>query len=178
MVGLLTALPTTQLTRRLEREQRLLPLAFDKGDHCTIGLNFITLRPRQQILADYKAILAAVYDPDAYFARLRAVCRALRPPRHPVKFVPWLVLHNLRFFARVLWRTTVEEPALARHFWHTLLSTAWHNPATLKYMIFHIAFYLHLGPFAQFVIKELEAQIAEIDRGPARPAALAAAPAA
>jgi radical SAM superfamily enzyme YgiQ (UPF0313 family) len=35
MVGLLTALPNTQLTRRLEGEKRLLPLAFDHGDQCT-----------------------------------------------------------------------------------------------------------------------------------------------
>ena len=56
MVGLLTALPNTQLTRRLEGEKRLLPLAFDHGDHCTTGLNFVTSRPRCDILNDYRAI--------------------------------------------------------------------------------------------------------------------------
>jgi radical SAM superfamily enzyme YgiQ (UPF0313 family) len=179
MVGLLTALPNTQLTRRLESEGRLLPLDFAQGDQCTVGLNFATLRPRRDILKDYKLVLAAVYDADAYFARLRAVCRALDPPRHRVKLVPRLLVHNLRFFARVLWRTTIVEPRLARHFWTTFAAIAWANPAALKYMVFHIAFYLHLGPFAQYVIKELEAQIAAIDAEPrASPARLAAAPAA
>ena len=179
MVGLLTALPNTQLTRRLEGEKRLLPLAFDHGDQCTTGLNFVTRRPRRDILNDYRAILAAVYDPDAYFRRLRAVCRALRPPRHPVQLVPWLIAHNLRFFGRVLWRTTVTEPHLARHFWGTFAAVAWANPATLKHVIFHIAFYLHLGPYAQFVIGDLEQQIAAIESESHTSApALAAAPAA
>ena len=179
MVGLLTALPNTQLTRRLEGEKRLLRLAFDHGDHCTTGLNFVTRRPRRDILNDYRAILAAVYDPDAYFRRLRAVCRALRPPRHPVQLVPWLIAHNLRFFGRVLWRTTVTEPHLARHFWGTFAAVAWANPAALKHVIFHIAFYLHLGPFAQFVIGDLEQQIAAIEsESHTSTPALAAAPAA
>jgi hypothetical protein len=52
MVGLLTALPNTQLTRRLQREGRLLAINVAGGDQCTSGLNFVTLRPRREILAD------------------------------------------------------------------------------------------------------------------------------
>ena len=43
MIGLLTALPNTQLTRRLNAEKRLLPLNSDCGDQCVAGLNFVTL---------------------------------------------------------------------------------------------------------------------------------------
>jgi hypothetical protein len=139
-----------------------------------VGLNFKTRRARWEILADYREILAAVYDADAYFGRLRTVCRALRPPRHRVKLVPWLVVHNLRFFARVAWRTTVKEPWLARHFWGTFAAIAWSNPAALKYMIFHIAFFLHLGPFSRFVMRDLDAQIEHIGAEPAGDLALAA----
>ena len=84
MVGLLYALPNTQLTRRLEAEGRLLPLPPSiSGDQCTTGLNFVTMRPRRDILADYRAILAAVYEPGAYFRRLRTVCLALAAPAPP-----------------------------------------------------------------------------------------------
>ena len=62
MVGLLTALPNTQLSRRLEREGRLLPAA---GDQCTAGLNFVPLRPREEVLADYRSVLLAIYRPEA-----------------------------------------------------------------------------------------------------------------
>ncbi len=82
-VGLLYALPTTQLGRRLLREGRLFsgsdaPGPEDAGDQCTIGLNFETKRPRRDVLADYRAVLDAVYDPAAYFGRVRRVGRMLR----------------------------------------------------------------------------------------------------
>lgn len=36
-----------------------------------MGLNFKTLRPRQDVLADYAHILERIYDPAAYAGRLR-----------------------------------------------------------------------------------------------------------
>ena len=63
MVGLLYALPNTQLTRRLEKEGRLHTPPLDprshtgSADQCTKGLNFDTVRPREQIHLDYKRIL-------------------------------------------------------------------------------------------------------------------------
>src|SRR5208282_755096 len=85
MVGLLTALPNTQLTRRLEREGRLLPLNPEMGDQCTAGLNFVTLRPRRDVLADFRDILERIYEPAAYFSRTQSVGRALNRPKHGVK---------------------------------------------------------------------------------------------
>ncbi len=59
MVGLLYALPNTQLTRRLAKEGRLHPdLLLDPAagmDQCTQGLNFDTLRPRHDILLRLQA---------------------------------------------------------------------------------------------------------------------------
>jgi Domain of unknown function (DUF4070) len=66
MVGLLYALPNTQLTRRLEKEGRLHPHPERQppgsADQCTMGLNFETLRPRREILADYKRVLERMRD--------------------------------------------------------------------------------------------------------------------
>jgi radical SAM superfamily enzyme YgiQ (UPF0313 family) len=60
MVGLLYALPNTQLTRRLAREGRLHvgrdAAPAGKGDHCTAGVNYETKRSRLEILHDYRAI--------------------------------------------------------------------------------------------------------------------------
>jgi radical SAM superfamily enzyme YgiQ (UPF0313 family) len=57
MVGLLYALPNTQLARRLEVENRPHPHVqredVKSADQCTMGLNFETLRPRHEVLADY-----------------------------------------------------------------------------------------------------------------------------
>ena len=61
MVGLLYALPNTQLTRRLAREGRLHvdhdAAPAGKGDQCTAGVNYETKRSRLDILRDYRKIL-------------------------------------------------------------------------------------------------------------------------
>ena len=81
MVGLLVALPNTQLTRRLASEGRLHPLPemlpTGSADQCTQGLNFETLRPRREILLDYKRVLEKAYDPVAYARRLQRLATLL-----------------------------------------------------------------------------------------------------
>ena len=81
MVGLLYALPNTQLTRRLTKEGRLHPVPDHylpgSADQCTQGLNFDTLRPREQILNDYKRVLEKVYEPAAYAGRLERLTALL-----------------------------------------------------------------------------------------------------
>ena len=42
-----------------------------------MGLNFKTLRPRQDVLADYARILERIYDPAAYADRLRRLAKML-----------------------------------------------------------------------------------------------------
>ena len=169
MVGLLTALPNTQLSRRLAGEARLLPLDVSKGDQCTAGLNFITLRPRHEILADYKSVLEGVYGSAAYFSRVRGVGRALNRPKYsmpPIKGWLWA----LGLLGRLAWRMTVEEPELRRQFWSTMVDCARHNIRSLQYVVMMTVFYLHLGPFAEFLIRELDRRI-EADERDAMPPA-------
>ena len=169
MVGLLTALPNTQLTRRLVAENRLLPMEAGSGDQCTAGLNFVTLRPRVDIMMDYKKVLETIYEPNAYFERVRLVGRALKMPDNPSKFEPKLALHDAKFMARLVYRMTITRPDLRRPFWKTLMDTARHNPAALQSVITMITFYLHLGSFANKVIKELEVAIVAERKSPKAP---------
>jgi hypothetical protein len=163
MVGLLTALPNTQLTRRLERESRLLPFLAGAGDQCSAGLNFVTLRPRRDVLADFRAVLQSVYDPAAYFARVRHVGRVLDRPRLPETIVWTTVLKELRGLARTLWAMNVTRPELRRHFWATVIDCLRHQPRNFEYMMTLSVFYLHLGAFAKVLIKDLDRQIADLD---------------
>jgi radical SAM superfamily enzyme YgiQ (UPF0313 family) len=168
MIGLLTALPNTQLTRRLASEKRLISLDLAGADQCTSGLNFETLRPRRDILQDYASVLRTVYEPRAYFARVRVVGRALKRPRHRVKFQPKLALHNAGILLKLMWRMTVNGAELRGHFWRTFVDTARHNPTALEFVTVLIVFYLHLGTFAQYVLEELDRQIDAIDKEPYR----------
>ena len=169
MVGLLTALPNTQLTRRLEKEQRLRPFRLDEdgaSDQCTAGLNFDTLRPRREILEDYREVLKAVYQPKAYFARVRRVSLALQRPDHKSDFDAKLAMREVAFLGRLAWRMSVQRPELRREFWQTITTTLRHNPAAFEFTISLITFYLHLGTFAEYLIGDLDRQIAEFDVDP------------
>jgi radical SAM superfamily enzyme YgiQ (UPF0313 family) len=71
MVGLLGALPGTQLFRRLQRERRLRSLTTsERGDQ--FGLtNVVNRLPVRQMLEGYHRVLATLYAPDKYFERCR-----------------------------------------------------------------------------------------------------------
>lgn len=181
MVGLLYALPNTQLTRRLHQEGRLhagndVAAEGDYGDQCTSGLNFETRRPRRDILVDYLSVLQRIYTPKAYFARLRVVGRKLRrngsllPPSIPAALMDiWRV-------TRLIWFMTAMRPQWAPHVWWTLLDCAWRNPGALRSVISIMALYLHLGPFSREVMQSIRDQIARIDRGEEESPALATTP--
>jgi radical SAM superfamily enzyme YgiQ (UPF0313 family) len=164
MIGLLYALPHTQLTRRLAREGRLHPFIEGshrgKADQCGQGLNFDTLRPREQILLDYKQVLEKAYDPVAFAGRLRRLGSLLdnsnRRDHLPVgdprqRFGTSQMLHRLI--------ANLPEPRDV--FWQTISECRAKNPSSARYIVTLTAFYLHLGPFAREVIQRLEQQIEE-----------------
>ena len=67
MVGLLTALPETQLWRRLQREGRLLFESTGNNTDCT--MNFIPKMDAQVLVEGYKTILRNIYSPVEYYER-------------------------------------------------------------------------------------------------------------
>ena len=67
MVGLLTALPETQLWRRLEREGRLL--VESTGNNTDGSLNFVPRMEATRLVEGYKSILRTIYSPGEYYQR-------------------------------------------------------------------------------------------------------------
>ena len=67
MVGLLTALPDTQLWRRLDREGRLLLESTGNNTDCT--LNFVPKMDATRLIEGYKSIMRAIYSPGEYYQR-------------------------------------------------------------------------------------------------------------
>jgi radical SAM superfamily enzyme YgiQ (UPF0313 family) len=172
MVGLLTALPNTQLTRRLEREGRLYP-GYDsydagksgQGDQCTGGINFVPLRPKRDILRDYKGVLERIYTQEAYFKRLGVVGRALNRPYLWQVRRPSYIAKDLRTLARVIWKMSTGGLEQARLFWGLVSTCALKNPLAFESVITMVVIYLHVGPFAQQVISIIDDEIGKIDRG-------------
>lgn len=182
MVGLLYALPNTQLTRRLIAEGRLHAgydrVERDFGDQCTAGLNFEPRRPLRDILHDYRQVLQRIYDPHAYADRLDRLVALLDRRGRPAKLAPGDVRASLAFLETVH-RILSKLPQARERFWRSFVQARQSNPAALRYLVMLMAFYLHLGPFAQHVIGVLDQRIAEIDKTPAlrRHAVPAAVPA-
>ena len=84
MVGLLTALPDTQLWRRLKSEGRLLTES--SGNNTSDSLNFVPRMDPARLLEGYQAILRTIYSPGEYYGRalecLKRVSQEGPEPQH------------------------------------------------------------------------------------------------
>ncbi len=80
MVGLLEALPGTQLYRRLLKEGRILDEGH--GDNMECRLNFVPKMDPQRLVEGYRSILRRIYEPDAYYERVRRFLAQYHPAHH------------------------------------------------------------------------------------------------
>jgi hypothetical protein len=165
MVGLLFALPGTQLTRRLEGEGRL-GHAFDlapagTGDQCLGGLNFETRRPRADILSDYRRILTESYAPAAYFSRVRRMGLLLNCRGRKLRLPLGQRLRELRGFLWLAWRMGIKKH-YRMAFWGTLLTLLLRNPACVRPTVGLMALYLHFGEFVNGVVHQIGDEIARV----------------
>jgi radical SAM superfamily enzyme YgiQ (UPF0313 family) len=157
MVGLLFALPNTRLTRRLKQEHRLLVdngrlSAADEAnqvDQTTSGLNFITRRPRVEILGDFLQVLNAAYSRRNYFDRCLSVSKALkvRPRFKP----PWRrkIRYGLAFLKIVV--KLGLRPATAYYYWRNFLAVLFTRVSALETVVNLMAMYLHFTRQTKFV---------------------------
>ena len=179
MAGLLTALANTQLTTRLAREGRLFPVTWHMeklneggGDQCMLGLNFETLRPRRDVLVDYKSVIDRIYTPEAFFGRVTRAARKLdcfwpskKKATKPRRRVAGLTRGDWVELYRLVRSVVREQPLLLGFYLKTLYVCARDNPGALQAVGAMVAFYLHLGPFSRVVSQAMARQIEEIDSG-------------
>jgi radical SAM superfamily enzyme YgiQ (UPF0313 family) len=164
MVGLLHALPNTQLTRRLEREGRLHPdhcyIKPGQGDQCTAGLNFEPKRPRADILRDYLEVIETVYRPEAYFQRVLTTCLRLDASSRRMKYGWKGRLRSLRAFLSYSFSVGVVRNTRGLY-WNLLWKVGRKNPKALYHAVSLAALYLHFGPFAAFVAQHTRRSLEE-----------------
>ena len=181
MVGLLYALSSTQLGRRLAQTGRLheghdVQVTGD-GDQCTAGLNFDTLRPRAEVLGDYRRVLEHVYDPVAFTGRLKRLSALLDrskgrrdPPAGDIKLKAGAIATVHKIISRM--------PEVREIFWQTFTECAASNPRSVRFLVLMMAIYLHVGPFSRKVIATIDRQIASLPSQPPARRAVAQEPAA
>jgi radical SAM superfamily enzyme YgiQ (UPF0313 family) len=80
MVGLLTALPNTQLFQRLKAENRLVEES-SGGNNTDLSLNFLPKMDMNKLLVGYKKVISEIYKPEMYFHRCLTLLKNLAPHR-------------------------------------------------------------------------------------------------
>jgi radical SAM superfamily enzyme YgiQ (UPF0313 family) len=118
MVGLLTALPETQLFSRLQKEGRILKESTGNNTDCT--LNFITKMDRETLIEGYQTILRNIYSPVEYYARawasLKNTAKTNSPPIRTIS------LENTISFLRVVYTLGIVDSS-RKNFWEFLRRT-------------------------------------------------------
>lgn len=95
MVGLLTALPNTQLWRRLEQEGRLKHKNTTGNNTHTLGMNFVPRMPESDLIDGYKRVLCELYSPKLYFQRCITLLGRLSPATKAVRSTSWVEIRAL-----------------------------------------------------------------------------------
>ncbi|MEM9223484.1 MAG: B12-binding domain-containing radical SAM protein [Pseudomonadota bacterium] len=167
MIGLLYALPETELTRRLKREGRLHELNEDEidlsgsADQCTQGLNFETLRPREDILQDFRTVVARAYDVKKYHERVRRMADLMAFPDAKVDVFRSGFLKNMLPFVRLSIHMGVKAKNGKRAYWWTIIRTLLRNPTAVEVVALSLAAYTHTGPFSRQVLTAIDNKIQE-----------------
>lgn len=124
MVGLLQALPDTDLGERLKREGRMLSGSTGNNTH-EFSLNFITKRPMHDVVRDYKRVLQTIYPPNlrAYFER----CSVLRKVfRHNPNVRQRTEIVYLKALVKFMWLSLFRR--YRWNCWKFVLGTVFVNP--------------------------------------------------
>jgi hypothetical protein len=167
-IGLLWALPNTQLSRRLAREGRLHVDAelMPKGsnDQIASGLNFETKRARLDVLRDLRRVLATIYTPDAYCGRIDRLVSLLdcsgrrrEMPKGDIR----AKIGTVNIVQDILRRM----PEHRERFWRTFTNCMKTNPGAMRAVVSLLGFYLHVGPYARYAIAQIDRQIEALEQG-------------
>src|SRR5215467_5827322 len=156
MVGLLQAIPHTQLSRRLKGEGRLQDKVRVGGNLTLEGLNFIPQgeMTKREYLEQYSQLVREVYDPQAYFERSVPALLALKakwPPRSLWRH-GWKLLIVLLVEA---FHLGIRTKTLRFWFWKAFLQLLWKNPVALESFAFDVSVFFHLQRHVHYVQREI-----------------------
>jgi radical SAM superfamily enzyme YgiQ (UPF0313 family) len=107
MVGLLNALPDTQLWRRLEREGRLL--AEGDGNNTNCSLNFVPKMDPARLVEGYKSIMRTIYSPAEYYQRALDCLGWVRHTVLPTKTRRTLTGNNVATLVRIILKLGIRD---------------------------------------------------------------------
>jgi len=161
MIGILTALPGTQLWRRLEAEGRLLG---DSEGDAAYRPNFVTRLPEPALVSGYARLLGRLYEPRAYFDRALQLLRLQRDL--PASKYRRPLGYSLAAAARSFWRQGVRS-RYRRDYWRFLGRAARVAPRRFGRAV---ALAVHAEHFIRYTVEDVLPRL-EAARTPLAPVA-------
>jgi len=139
MVGMLNALPDTQLWKRLEREGRLL--GEDATGNNTIStVNFVPKMDVDRLIAGYQRIMRTIYKPSEYYQR--ALDSLIRTPQDSREVNQYKGLKALTTFLRLAFRLGVMDKE-RKEFWRFFLCAVREHRDRMTELLRHAAMGYH-----------------------------------
>ena len=167
MVGLLFAMPNTQLTRRLELENRLFvhnyqPVDSEFVDQTTNGLNFLTLTSRVEILSRFVKVIETIYSPSNYYKRVIYTGLNIKPAS---KYKPDFrtVLLYMRSFLRVC-KIAGFSKETGLLYWKMFFTILFRNPKGIEAAVNLAAMFIHFSKQKEYIISVTSKMITDIER--------------
>jgi radical SAM superfamily enzyme YgiQ (UPF0313 family) len=167
MIGLLYALPNTQLTRRLASEGRLFQqssreVSDSDIDQSTSGLNFITRIPRTEILKNYIRVINDIYEPSNYYKRVIFTGLNIRPRyKYTPGFRTWLIY--MRSFFRVCKKAGFNS-ATGLYYWKMFFTVLFRNPKGIEAAVNLAAMFIHFLKQKEYIVSAMNSSIGELER--------------
>ena len=144
MVGLLSALPDTQLWRRVEKESRLI--GYHSGNNTDCTLNFVPKMNPEKLVDGFKNVLRNIYSPKEYYRRALDCLSRL----HHGRFVPRQsnLVADMRSFFSLLVTLGIRDDARAE-FWRYLYRVVRHYRSDLAHGLTLAAMGYHFRTITQ-----------------------------
>ncbi len=152
MLGLLTAIPHTGLSRRLKSEGRLLEKIVPL-EQTVDGINFIPKGEltKRDYLENYSKLVDEIYQPENFFGRILPALLRLKKPPIPGKLDWGVVFKDINSFIHHVYYFGIKEKDSRRYYWKAFFTLLFKNPRALLPFGIDCFFFYHLKRHARTI---------------------------
>lgn len=127
MVSLLNVSPKSRLYERLNKSGRMLHVN-KNGTELSV-LNFIPKMDTNELISGYGKVLATIYSPKCYYARIRTFLREYKPRKMNS---PKLHFYHIKGFLASIWFLGLMQEG-RQYYWNLILWSMFKRPGLIPY---------------------------------------------
>jgi hypothetical protein len=150
MVGMLGALPGTQLWSRLEKEGRLFNIS--TGENTNGSLNFLPKMGVEKLLSGYSRVLSTIYSPEYYYQRLSTLIEHYTPQINAKNRISKV---QFKAFLKCAYLIGVKSSNRFR-FWKLLFHTLLHKPAAITLAVEQVVYGAHFEKVTENAVQAIK----------------------